>query len=309
LILLVVGIMYWGPSVNSGSVSGEDLLAGAAQNENEQTLYKIKLYESNIKEKNWSLVADEARASQNWLLWKLQNVDVNFVSQNESTMEVKGGAAIVDHKNNQLKILENVVAKTASGYKLVTEFIRYTSDNKTLIAPKIVSIKNTKDNSLSLTGGSMEASMENSTVKILGRVMATTVSNTGETIKLSSKSGEIYTNKKTIKLKDQVVIEYMDKKITGPEAVIEYDENQPELVSRLLINGGAKVFDFEKEAQSENLDINFKEKKFTFKGSPQLKQGGDTIAGDEIVFLNNGKKVIINNLDANVNKESLEGLE
>ena len=108
---------------------------------------------------------------------------------------------------------------------------------------------------------------------------------------------------------DSVVIEYMGKKITGPSATIEYDDDEPELVSRLIVDGGAKVFDFEKEVVSDNLDVNFKEKKFAFRGSPQIKQDGDTITGDEILFLDNGNKVIINNLDANVKKESLEGFQ
>ncbi len=307
LSLVIIGFVFWGPI---SSVPKELPVVNKAS-EQAQFLKNIVLYESNTSEKNWTLRAVEASANEKWLQWDLDDVSIKFYNQSSKTLDVTGDKASVDYENKKINMSKNVKAETASGYQLETPTVSYDTESKTLTAPELVELKGrSKDHrSIKLTGGSMKVLMENSTVQILGKLIASSFSNTGEKVEFSSRRGELYTDKQTIKLLDEVVIKYMDKKITGPEAIIEYDEDSPSLISKLIINGGATVLDFEKQASSENLEVDFKERKFVFRGSPQIKQGKDTITGEEIVFLDNGKKVVINNLKANVTEESLEGIE
>lgn len=307
LSLLIIGFIFWNPiSENIKATNDSQQLPKQTQ-----FLKNIILYESNTSEKNWTLRAVEASANEKWLQWDLDDVSIKFYNQALKTLDVTGDKASVDYENKKINMSNNVRAETASGYEFKTPTVSYDTESKTLSAPELVELKGKSrdEKSIRLTGGSMKVFMENSTVQILGKLIASSFSNTGNKVEFSSRKGELYTNKQTIKLLDEVVIKYMGKQITGPEAIIEYDEDSPSLISKLIINGGATVLDFEKQASSENLEVDFKEKKFVFRGSPQLKQGEDTITGEEIVFLDNGKRVVINNLKANVTEDSIEGIE
>ena len=64
--------------------------------------------------------------------------------------------------------------------------------------------------------------------------------------------------------------------------------------------------DAEKFATAENLNVQFEQDKYVFKGHPRVVQDNDEMRGDEIVFLEGGKKVLVQKVRAKVDEKSLE---
>jgi lipopolysaccharide export system protein LptA len=69
------------------------------------------------------------------------------------------------------------------------------------------------------------------------------------------------------------------------------------------MQGVVKVSDIDKFATSENVQYDPEQNKFTFNGHPRVVQNSDEITGDQIVFMNGGKKVRVEKLKPPPNKE------
>jgi hypothetical protein len=102
-----------------------------------------------------------------------------------------------------------------------------------------------------------------------------------------------------------VSIDLDNMRITGPEARFLYDRTQAILES-VLIAGGIRVTDSDKFATSGSLAVHFKDDRYVFKGSPRVVQSSDELIGDEIVFLEGGKKVQVINARAQLDPQSAE---
>lgn len=69
------------------------------------------------------------------------------------------------------------------------------------------------------------------------------------------------------------------------------------MLDRIVLSGGVKLTDKDKKATCRELEINLTEDKMTLRGQPKVQQGDDEINGNEIVFLDGGKKVKINQVN------------
>ena len=70
--------------------------------------------------------------------------------------------------------------------------------------------------------------------------------------------------------------------------------------------GGVRVTDSEKYATADRVSVYFNEDKYVFNGSPRVVQSGDELVGEEITFLNNGKKVQVSNARVKLDRKDLE---
>jgi lipopolysaccharide export system protein LptA len=54
------------------------------------------------------------------------------------------------------------------------------------------------------------------------------------------------------------------------------------------------------------VDVYFKDDKVVFNGAPRVVQNGDELVGDQIVFLEGGKKVQVSNAKAQIDPRAME---
>jgi lipopolysaccharide export system protein LptA len=94
-------------------------------------------------------------------------------------------------------------------------------------------------------------------------------------------------------------------RITGPEAVFEYGREQ-NLVKSVQVSGGVRVSDLEKWVTSQKVSVNFDKDRYVFSGNPRVVQNNDELQGEEIVFLEGGKKVEVFKARANVESREPE---
>jgi lipopolysaccharide export system protein LptA len=104
---------------------------------------------------------------------------------------------------------------------------------------------------------------------------------------------------------DDVVLDMDSMRITGPEAKFEYDPKS-DAVKSVYVSGGARVSDTDKWATAQNLSVDFQSNKFVFRGNPRVVQNNDELRGEEIVFLDGGKRVQVQRARANVDEKRME---
>jgi lipopolysaccharide export system protein LptA len=110
---------------------------------------------------------------------------------------------------------------------------------------------------------------------------------------------------KAARFYDDVVLDLDSMRITGPEARFDYD-NKTDTIKSVYVSGGARVSDADKWATSQNLSVDFVTNKFIFRGNPRVVQNNDELRGEEIIFLNGGKQVQVQQARAKVDERRLE---
>jgi lipopolysaccharide export system protein LptA len=102
-----------------------------------------------------------------------------------------------------------------------------------------------------------------------------------------------------------VVMDFDTMRVTGPEATFAYDP-KTEAFKSVHVDGGVRLTDTDKFATSGTVDVQFKEDKVVFNGSPRVVQNGDELIGDQIVLTDNGKKVQVSNAKAQIDPKARE---
>ncbi|MNY67067.1 hypothetical protein D3C86_2045840 [compost metagenome] len=64
-----------------------------------------------------------------------------------------------------------------------------------------------------------------------------------------------------------------------------------------------KVSDMDKYATSDSVNLDLLADKYTFKGKPKVIQNNDELSGEEIIFLDGGKKVKVEKVRAKMEKK------
>ena len=74
----------------------------------------------------------------------------------------------------------------------------------------------------------------------------------------------------------------------------------------MIFSGGAKVSDADKWATAQNVRVDFESNRFVFRGNPRVMQSGDELRGEEIVFLDGGRRVQVKSARARVDEKRME---
>jgi lipopolysaccharide export system protein LptA len=151
----------------------------------------------------------------------------------------------------------------------------------------------------------MKASVEKSNMEILSEVNAEKNLEKGRKMLISSHRAVFSGVDKTAKFYDDVILDLDSMRITGPEARFDYD-SKSDLVKSVYVSGGTRVSDSDKWATAQNVTIDFKEEKFVFRGSPRVVQNNDDLRGEEIVFLDGGKQVLVQRARAKMDEQRME---
>ena len=116
---------------------------------------------------------------------------------------------------------------------------------------------------------------------------------------LSSGTAEFSGKNREAKFLTNVVIKFNDSKIEGPSAIFSYGKVKSTL-KNIILSGGVRVSKEDKYAVSDVMNLDIEANQFTFSGNPRVYQNNDELRGQQIVFLDGGKKVKVENVRAAV---------
>ena len=274
----------------------------------QQQMDGVHVVESKNDEKEWELWADRAtgfRADQDLSLNKVKAV---FFGDNGVEMTVTGARGRVEPKTKNMRIEGDVVTRSNNGYVFKTESVSYQSDTRRLVSPSPVEVLGPKDSSgrsLYVKGSRMHSDLSKGLLEINDNVQAEKSVKNSKKMRIQSQKVSLDAKSRAVQFSGDVLIDVDGVKVTGPDAIFRYDRRS-DLINSIELDGGVKVSDANKWATSDKLNIFLDEDKYVFKGRPRMYQDSDELSGDEIIFLNGGKKVQVKNAKVRVSQEKLE---
>ncbi|MFN7262322.1 MAG: LPS export ABC transporter periplasmic protein LptC [Pseudobdellovibrionaceae bacterium] len=284
-------------------VRTESLFTG--DNSAQQKMKGVHLVESNSGERDWELFAEVAEGYEGKGSWLLKNVRVLFYNDEVVDFTVTGKSGMIDSKTKDMTIEGEVKTQSSNGYRFETPSMQYRAKSRILLSPDKVKMTGPPDvrgGALQLEGERMEAQVDQSLMTIEAGVLAKKSLIGGRQFKIHSEKAEFSGKSKAARFLNQVAIEIDSMKLEGPEASFNYKDSTDFLQS-IMVRGGVKVSDIDKYATAENVKFDPSENKFIFSGQPRVVQNSDEIVGDQIVFIDGGKRVKVENIRAKVEKK------
>jgi LPS export ABC transporter protein LptC/lipopolysaccharide transport protein LptA len=310
-LILVVEIVIMAPrDLNDNKAQSETTEQADISKDDkiQQQMDGVHVVESKNDQKEWELWADRAtgfRADQDLTL---NNVKAIFFGDNGVEMTVTGLKGRVEPKTKNMNIEGSVVTRSNNGYVFKTESVNYRSDSRILTSPTAVEVTGPKDNlgrALFVKGDRMQADLGQGILNIDQNVRAQKTVQNSKKMAIQADKVALNAKSKAVQFSGNVQINVDGVKVTGPDAVFRYD-TKSDLLKSVELEGGIKVSDVNKWATADKLNIFLEEDKYVFKGRPRVFQDDDELTGDEIVFLNGGKKVQVKNAKVKVSKDRLE---
>lgn len=309
-IFLVVEVVLIAPTtIQEGETEAvQESLPENEIAEVDQIMRGVHLVEAGEGQREWELWAEEAKSLKIKEIWALKDVKAIFFGKDGTVFNVTGEKGEVHTVTKDMKVSGNVSIRSSNGYIFKTEAVNYSSEAKLLTSKDFVEMYGPKDeggHSISLTGRGLNASLEDSQMQVLSRVRAEKSFKDKKRVSIRSNKALFSGQSKMARFIEDVVIDFENMRITGPQAEFQYD-SQSKIVESMYVDGGVRVSDQDKWATSKNVKVDFTQDKYTFKGSPRVVQNNDELRGQEIIFLNGGKRVKVIGARARVDEERLE---
>lgn len=266
----------------------------------EQKMQGLHLVESQHGHRDWELSAEAAKGSQEKEIWEIQKVKVSFYNKEKVEYTVTGDQGLIDGKTRNMTIEGHVVTQSANGYVFKTEQVYYLAQDRKIRTPGKLEMTGPAEGDkqgLKLTGNRMTIFVDQSLMKIDSEVRSTREMADHKFLEISSEGAEFSGQNRETKFLGQVRMKYNQMEISGPEASFKYSADS-KMLNSIEVKGGVQAKDQQKFATAENLLIDILNQKMTFKGKPKLVQDNDELNGDQIVFLDGGKKVKIEKVKA-----------
>ena len=277
-----------------------------------QIMYDAHLMETKESGKDWELWAKRATKSQSDEQLTIEKVKVKFFAANGVTYTVTGLKGRVHQDRNAIHIEGDVETHSSNGYVFKTQVAEYSSKDRKLVSPGDVEMQGPRDNSgrnIHLTGADMSADLASNEISINRNVKAKKpVQKQGEPERIANIQSQraVFSGKSNqAHFFGNVVIEMDTMQVSGPQAKFDFDSRSQNL-SSVQVAGGVKVTDTDKFATSGTVSLSFRDNKLVFKGSPRVVQNGDELVGDEIIFLDGGKRVEVSNAKAQIDPRTVE---
>ena len=276
-------------------------LQAMAQNQKkdavEQKMSGVHLVENDENKKGWELFASEASGTSD-SQWVLKKVKVEFFSNDNSSYNVMGEVGEIDGATRDMIIRGDVLTTSTNGYQFRTDSLRYSAKDKMMRSSDAVFMEGPPDKKgagFKLNGVGLEVEIKTDKMRILNSVQADKVID-GKQFNLTSNNAEFSNKTQEAQFAGAVRMKLGDSHIEAPLAKFYYSGVQ-KMLDRIVLSGGVKLTDKDKKATCRELEINLTEDKMTLRGQPKVQQGDDEINGNEIVFLDGGKKVKINQVN------------
>lgn len=261
----------------------------------EQKMQGVHLVENGENEKGWELFANEAVGTAD-SQWVLKNVKVQFFHENKSSFTVTGDVGEIDGTSKDMVIRGNVTTVSTNGYSFKTDTLRYLAHKKIMTSVDRVFMQGPPDNSgdgFNLTGEKLLVDIAKNKMSILDKVV-TTKKIDGQNFRLTSVRADFFNTSQEAVFSGDVRMSLDTFKVRAPIAYFNYSNVSRALV-RIVLKQGVQFEEMDRRGTSDELEMNLPEKMMTLRGRPKVQQGEDEISGHEIVFIDGGKKVKINN--------------
>lgn len=271
-----------------------------------QKMQGVHLVESQQGRRDWELFAEAAEGDQGAGTWRLKDVKVLFYKNEKVEFTVTGKSGTIDSKSKDLSVVGDVETRSENGYSFRTPSIFYSSKTRFIESPEEVLMQGPKDSvggGLELKGRRMKVLVEQSKMFIQENIKAQKDEKNGKTFQISADGAEFNGRNHEAIFKGAVRVSYDSMNLEGPEASFIYKAGT-ELLSSIAVRGGVRVSDKEKYATSDTVDLDLLANKYTFKGRPKVIQENDELIGDEIIFLDGGKKVKVEKVRAKVENKN-----
>jgi LPS export ABC transporter protein LptC len=277
----------------------------ANKTETQQKALGVHLVESQKGNQDWELFAESAENSQGKGAWQLKNVKVLFYNNETVDFTVTGERGTLNSDTKDMKIAGHVITKSANGYTFESESVSYIAAQRliqSLDPIKMIGPPDDKGKGLVLTGGKMQAQVDESKITIQKDVAASKQLSNGKKFIIKSQIAEFSGKNRTAKFLEDVSIDVGSLKMQGPEAYFEY-RSGADILQSIVVKGGVKVSDVDKYATSDSVKFDPEQNQFIFNGRPRVVQNNDEITGDQIVFIDGGKKVKVENIKGKVDQK------
>lgn len=268
----------------------------------EQRMQGVHFVESQQGARDWELFAASAEGNQGLGSVNLQQVKVLFYNKNKVEFTVTGDKGSMDSKTKDLSVIGNVITRSENGYTFETPSVFYSSKTRVLDSPEQVLMQGPKEVSgdgLRLKGHRMKVFVDTSKMIISEKVEAQKPEKDGKRVDIAADGAEFSSKNREAKFIGKVQVTYDKMKLEGPEASFVYKAGE-NILSAIAVVGGVRVSDVDKFATSESVNLDLLANKYIFKGSPKVIQNGDELSGDEIIFLDGGKRVKVERVRAKV---------
>lgn len=314
-LVLVVELILVSPSelkeTDGSTVNRQNPQFNPPTEDVEQIMQGLHLIESQNEYKEWELWADSAVGFKTKSDWALKKVRANFFARNGVSFEVVGetGAVLTEAKN--MKVDGGVVTKSSNGYVFKTTALSYDSKNRSLTSPTPVEVMGPRDQTgktLLISGQEMAADLDKGIVLIEKDVKAKKTVRVDKRMAVIAEKVQLSGKDRALRFMGNVIIDIEGVRISGPDALFRYDKENQQIES-IDLEGGVKVSDLNKWATSDKLSINLTKNEFVFDGKPRVVQDNDELRGDQIIFLDGGKKVKVHNAKVKVSEESLGSIK
>lgn len=292
-------------AATDGKAGGNSQKPPEKGTETQQKMQGVHLVESRKGNRDWELFSESAESNQGKGAWKLQNVRVLFYNNDKVDFTVTGKSGTIDSESKNMKIEGDVVTKSSNGYTFQSNSVAYLAAQRVIYSPdeiRMMGPPDDKGKGLILTGERMEAHVEESLMVIKEKVVATKTLSDGKKFQIRAGSAEFSGKSRLAHFSNDVAIDVGAMKMQGPEANFEY-RSGADILQSVVVKGGVKVSDVDKYATSDTVNFDPEQNKFTFNGRPRVVQNNDEITGDQIVFIDGGKKVKVEKIKARVEKQ------
>lgn len=279
----------------------EEIIEVAQNLQNEKSTGKLTnahYVESFKGQRDWELYAKSAEGTLGVGIWKLDEVKVLYYNKESVDFTVVGHKGAVDGATKDMDIEGDVTTLSANGYRFSTPIVSYRAKERTIVSPDQVLMVGPKDedgDGLILRGKTMVVSVDVNTMVIKQNVFAEKGMRDGK-IEIKSDAAEFSGNHKTARFIGNVEMKYNDYILSGPEAQLNYGQKE-NFLGMISFKGGVQVRDKDKSATSEKVNMDLKNGFLSLEGRPRVTQGEDEISGDRILFLDQGKKIKVENIN------------
>jgi LPS export ABC transporter protein LptC len=321
-VIIVIEILVLAPKELGLSISEEEQESAPQvpkpqEGASGQIMQDVHLVEAKTSGKEWELWADKAMRPADNAEWTIEKVRVTFFANNGVTYQVTGKQGRVVPGKNDIRIAGNVVTRSSNGYNFKTESVLYDSKNRKLTSPGVVEMTGgagkpnaaaegaNKKEALYLTGENMIADLDTNEIAITKNVRARRRVKDDREAVIQSDRAVFSGRSNSAQFFGNVVIDVDTMRLTGPEAKFLFNP-KTEAFESVEVGGGVKVTDTDRFATSSSVSVHFKEDRVVFSGAPRVVQNGDELVGDEIVFLEGGKKVQVSNAKAQIDPRAVE---
>lgn len=267
----------------------------------EQVMQGVHLVESSSGNRDWELFAKAAEGYQGKGVWELKNVKLLFYNQNKVDFTVTGDEGQIDTKTKDMQVRGKVLMSSVNGYEFRSEKVEYLATQRKIISPSNISMIGPDDEStkgIEVQANKMITMVADSKMQIFGDVIAKKELSQGKIMQITSDEAEFSGRNRQANFIGKVTMEVDSMRVEGPEAEFKYNDGS--LLQSVIIKGGVRASDQDKMSTSDTVTFDPLKNHYLLKGNPKVLQEDDEIIGDQILLIDGGRKVKVENIKAKV---------